>query len=287
MGSFSELPADTDHEFHPQIQNPRKGADLVKDPEMEAAIVAKLWKNYYNSRRSIEARNAIAEHYLQLVKVVAGKIAVALPAHVDREDLFSSGFFGLIDAIERFDINRNIKFETYAGTRIRGAILDYLRSKDWISVTMRQKIRKYEKTVQKLEVDNGRAPTDQEIADAMEVTLKELAVIEQHASAAASMISIESDGSAAGEAGVFDTSNRDINPMARVEQNAVQETLATAIDMLPEKERIVVTLYYYEELTLKEIGLILHLSEARISQIHSKAVIKMKAYLDKVKYSLV
>lgn len=259
---------------------------MVKDHEKDSAEVAKkLWRDYYSSRRSVAARNAIAEHYLQLVKVVAGRISVALPTHVDREDLFSSGFFGLIDAIERFDIGRNIKFETYAGLRIRGAILDYLRSKDWISVTMRQKIRKYEKTVQQLEAEHERAPTDQEIADSMQIDLKELAIIEQHASAAASILSIESDSASDGT--YFDVTNRDVNPLARVEQTAIRETLATAIDRLPEKERIVVSLYYYEELTLKEIGMILHLSEARISQIHSKAVIKLKNYLERVKHSLI
>ena len=150
---------------------------------------------------------------------------------------------------------------------------------------MRQKIRKYEKTVQQLEAEHERAPTDQEIADSMEVSLKELAIIEQHASAAASILSIESDSASDGT--YFDVTNRDVNPLARVEQTAIRETLATAIDRLPEKERIVVSLYYYEELTLKEIGMILHLSEARISQIHSKAVIKLKNYLERVKHSLI
>jgi len=132
-----------------------------------------LWLKY-KATKSVDVRNEIAEHYLQLVKIVCARLAVSLPPHLDRDDLLSSGFFGLLDAIDRFDVTRNVKFETYAGVRIRGAILDYLRSKDWIPVTMRQRIRKYEQTICRLESEFGRAATDEEIAAALDISLEEL-----------------------------------------------------------------------------------------------------------------
>ena len=129
----------------------------------KTAKVAALWKKY-KATKAVELRNELAEYYLPLVKIVGGRLAVSLPPHLDKDDLISSGFFGLMDAIERFDITRNIQFKTYAGVRIRGAMIDYLRSKDWIPTTMRQKIRKYEQTVYQLESQLGRSATDEEVA---------------------------------------------------------------------------------------------------------------------------
>ena len=132
-----------------------------------------VWRQY-KATGSVELRNVLAEHYLPLIKIVGGRLAISLPPHLDRDDLMSSGFFGLLDAIERFDLTRNIKFETYAGVRIRGAMIDYLRAKDWIPVTLRQKIRKYEQAVYKLENELGRSATDSEVAEALGVTMEEL-----------------------------------------------------------------------------------------------------------------
>ena len=119
------------------------------ESDTKSTDISALWIKYKETK-SVELRNTIAEHYLPLVRIVCGRLAVSLPQHLDKDDLLSSGFFGLLDAIDRFDITRNIKFETYAGVRIRGAMIDYLRSKDWIPVSMRQKIRKYEQNVCKL-----------------------------------------------------------------------------------------------------------------------------------------
>ncbi len=241
--------------------------------------ITAIWKRY-KATKSQELRNVLAEHYLSLIKIVGGRLAVSLPPHLDRDDLMSSGFFGLLDAIERFDINRNIKFETYAGVRIRGAMIDYLRSKDWIPVTMRQKIRKYEQTVYDLESKLGRNATDKEVAEALNITQEELKVLVGQCNAA-TIIPLE-------EYLKTDTPEAiDANPVETTEFLELKDTLAKAIDRLPEKERIVVSLYYYEELTLKEISLILHLSEARISQLHTKAVFRMRGYLAKMKASLV
>ena len=240
--------------------------------------VDSLWKSYQRNK-TVELRNQLAEHYLPLVKIVAGRLAISLPAHVDREDLLSSGFFGLLDAIDRYDLQRKNKFETYAGVRIRGAMIDHLRAKDWIPVTMRQKIRKYEQTVYRLETELGRSATDEELAEAMELSLEELHVLVGQLNSA-TVIPLEEYLRA-------DTPEAtDSSPEESAEYKELQETLAKAIDRLPEKERIVVSLYYYEELTLKEISLILHLSEARISQLHTKAVFRMRGYLARMKANL-
>ncbi len=231
-----------------------------------------LWRQYKESK-SVEVRNKLAEHYLPLVRIVGGRLAISLPPHLDRDDLLSSGFFGLLDAIDRFDLSRNIKFETYAGVRIRGAMIDYLRSKDWIPVTMRQKIRKYEQTVYRLENELGRSATDKEIAAALEISLEELQVLVGQCNAA-TVIPLEEYLKTDSAETAADT-----NPEDAMEFLELKDMLAKAIDRLAEKERTVISLYYYEELTLKEISLILHLSEARISQLHTKAVMKMRNYL--------
>ncbi len=250
------------------------------NPDKNEAItdVDSLWKSYQRNK-SIDLRNQLAEHYLPLVKMVAGRLAISLPAHVDREDLLSSGFFGLLDAIDRYDLQRKNKFETYAGVRIRGAMIDHLRAKDWIPVTMRQKIRKYEQTVYRLETELGRSATDEELAEAMELSLEDLHVLVGQLNSA-TVIPLEEYLRA-------DTPEAsDSSPSESAEYKELQETLAKAIDRLPEKERTVVSLYYYEELTLKEISLILHLSEARISQLHTKAVFRMRGYLARMKANL-
>jgi len=237
----------------------------------EKIDVSALWQQY-KENKTVEVRNQLAEHYLPLVRLVGGRLAISLPPHLDRDDLLSSGFFGLLDAIDRFDVSRNIKFETYAGVRIRGAMIDYLRAKDWIPVTMRQKIRKYEQTVYRLENELGRSATDKEIADALEISLDELQVLVGQCNAA-TVIPLEEylqNDSA---------ETADNNPADAMEMLEIKDMLAKAIDKLAEKERTVISLYYYEELTLKEISLILHLSEARISQLHTKAVLKMRNFL--------
>jgi len=240
--------------------------------------VTELWKQY-KINKSVAIRNKLAEMYLPLVKIVCGRLAVSLPPHLDRDDLLSSGFFGLLDAIDRFDINRNVKFETYAGVRIRGSMLDYLRSKDWIPVTMRQKIRRYEQTVYRLESELGRSATDKEVAEALGITLDELQTLVSQCNAA-TVIPLEEYIKADSPESI------DANPSDTAEFLELKDTLARAIDRLPEKERIVVSLYYYEELTLKEISLILKLSEARISQLHTKAIFRMRGYLARAKENM-
>ena len=249
------------------------------ESDAKAKDITALWLKYKDNK-TIELRNEIAENYLPLVRMVCGRLAVSLPQHLDKDDLLSSGFFGLLDAIDRFDVTRNIKFETYAGVRIRGAMIDYLRSKDWIPVSMRQKIRKYEQTVCRLENELGRTATDDELAEALEISLEELQTLVNQSNSATVIPLEEYLRTDAAEA-------IDTNPANSTELFEIKETLAKAIERLPERERLVVSLYYYEEMTLKEISLVLHLTEARISQLHTKAIIKMRGYLAQSKEELV
>lgn len=224
-----------------------------------------IWERYRVSK-SVELRNEIAERYLPLVKIVCGRLAVSLPAHVDKDDLLSSGFFGLLDAIERYDIRREIKFETYAGVRIRGAMLDYLRAKDWLPVGVRQKLRLYEKTAAELENRFGRRATDDELAKELNVDKDEIRHMVNLSNSAA-FLPLEEYLKT--EEGARDWSG-DLD---------LQATLGRAVSILPERERLVVTLYYYEEMTLKEISLVMKLTEARISQMHKKALMTMREFL--------
>lgn len=249
------------------------------ESDAKAKDMTALWLKY-KANKTIELRNEIAENYLPLVRIVCGRLAVSLPQHLDKDDLLSSGFFGLLDAIDRFDVTRNIKFETYAGVRIRGAMIDYLRSKDWIPVSMRQKIRKYEQTVCRFENELGRTATDDELAEALEISLEELQTLVNQSNSATVIPLEEYLRTDAAEA-------IDTNPANSTELFEIKETLAKAIERLPERERLVVSLYYYEEMTLKEISLVLHLTEARISQLHTKAIMKMRGYLAQSKEELV
>ncbi|MBR2214281.1 MAG: FliA/WhiG family RNA polymerase sigma factor [Selenomonadaceae bacterium] len=246
--------------------------------EAKEVDVTSLWQRY-QEHKTTEIRNELAEYYLPMVRVVAGRLAVSLPAHVERDDLLSSGFFGLLDAIDRYDMQRKNKFETYAGVRVRGAMLDYLRSKDWIPVTARQRIKKYEQAVFELENQLGRPATDEEIAAKLEITVPELQNIIGQLNVA-TVVPLDEYL----RADTVDLKNS--NPGERLEQEELQQALAGAIDRLPDKERTVVSLYYYDELTLKEISLILHLSEARICQLHTKAIFRLRGYLARMKSSL-
>jgi RNA polymerase sigma factor for flagellar operon FliA len=245
----------------------------------EETDITKLWQEYQDSRKP-DLREKIISHYLFLVKLVAGRIAIGLPSHVDKDDLVSNGFFGLLDAVDRYDFSRGIKFETYAVARIRGSILDAIRAQDWVPSTIRQKARQYEKTVAQLENQYGRSATDEEIAHAMGTTISELQSLIAKLNVS-TIIPLEE------YAKTETSSERNFNLSQNIEEQELKDTLAKAIDRLPEKEKRVVTLYYYEGLTLKEISLILKLSEARISQLHTKAVFRLRGALSRIKSSLI
>lgn len=233
--------------------------------------VRELWV-LYSQNKDLEIRNKLVEHYLPLVNTIAGRLAISLPNHVDTDDLKVSGYFGLMDAIDRYDYNRGNKFETYAGIRISGAMKDDLRSRDWISVSLRQKIKKYEAAVISLEGSLGRTPTDDELADELEINVEQLHALEQQVSASTIIPLGEYIKTETAATAVSD-------PTKSLESIELKETLANAIDQLSEKERLVVSLYYHEELTMKEISQVLHLSEARICQLHTKAIFKLRGFL--------
>ncbi len=244
-----------------------------------------LWQNYLVSK-SPATREAIILKYAPLVKYVAGRVAIGLPSNVEFDDLVSFGVFGLMDAIEKFDLSRGIKFETYAIARIRGAILDGLRSNDWVPRSVRQKARELERVCAELENYLGRSATDQEISEAMNISIQDFYQLLSEVSCTTLssldelwMVHSNEDDSVR----VLDLvkNNDSEDPLHQVEIEEVKTTLANAIDSLPERERMVIALYYYEGLTLKEIGEIMEISESRVSQIHTKAIFRLRGRLNR------
>ncbi|MET3983648.1 RNA polymerase sigma factor WhiG [Streptomyces sp. PvR034] len=241
-----------------------------------------LWRSYKESGDE-RLREQLILHYSPLVKYVAGRVSVGLPPNVEQADFVSSGVFGLIDAIEKFDIERSIKFETYAITRIRGAMIDELRALDWIPRSVRQKARAVERAYATLEAQLRRTPTETEVADEMGVALEELHAVFSQLSLA-NVVALEELLHVGGEGdrlSLMDTLEDTAadNPVAVAEDRELRRLLARAINTLPDREKTVVTLYYYEGLTLAEIGNVLGVTESRVSQIHTKSVLQLRAKL--------
>lgn len=242
-----------------------------------------LWKAFKRTGDRA-AREALILRYAPLVKYVAGRLAVALPASVDFDDLVSYGTFGLIDAVEKFELSRGVKFETYALARIRGGIIDGLRLSDWVPRSVRQKARHFETVSQRLESSLGRAATDAELAAALELSAEEYQnlVSELACTTLTSLDEVWRGDEDGGDGvrmldGLADENAED--PLASAEFSELKRALAAAVDQLPERERLVIALYYREGLTLKEIGRVLEVTEARVSQIHTKAVLRLRGKL--------
>ncbi|MBM3674208.1 MAG: RNA polymerase sigma factor WhiG [Actinobacteria bacterium] len=249
---------------------------------MDAAeVVAALWQQYKDDGTT-EVRELLILHYSPLVKFVAGRVAVGLPQSIEQADLVSYGIFGLIDAIDKFDPARGFKFETYAISRIKGAIIDELRSIDWVPRSVRSKARSIESAYSKLENELKRTPEDKEVA-------RELGVSEQELSQSLSQISfvgvvaldeLLSAGDRGSGTTVGDTvADRVNDPVAAFEVDEMKHLLADAINRMPDRERLVLTLYYYEGLTLAEIGDVLGVTESRVCQIHTKAILQLRSRL--------
>ncbi len=245
---------------------------------MNAECKAKLWEEYSKCKTS-QNREKIIIEYAGLVKIVAGRLSMYLGYNVEYDDLVGYGIFGLIDAVDKYDYTKGVKFETYASFRIRGAILDEIRKMDWIPRTLRQKQRKIDTAFQKIESEQGRMATDEEVAKELEISLEEFDVW-QSQTKVSSLLSLDEymeQGSEvkmeASLSGQYET------PEKIVEKQELKEILVKTLDTLTEKEKKVITLYYYEDLTLKEISSILEVSESRISQLHTKALQKMKLKL--------
>jgi RNA polymerase sigma factor for flagellar operon FliA len=237
----------------------------------------KLWEDY-EKHKTPDLREKIILEYAGLVKIVAGRLSIYLGYNVEYEDLVSYGTFGLIDAIDKFDFDKGVKFETYASVRIRGAILDQIRKMDWIPRTLRQKQKKIDNAYKKIELETGRPATDEEIARELEISLDELDDWQGQAKSS-NLISLD-EYMEQGESKVDIPSSADYaQPEKVVEQAALKQILLEALELLTEKEKKVILLYYYEELTLKEISAILEVTESRVSQLHTKALQKLRVKL--------
>lgn len=247
---------------------------------MDEAGKKKLWEEYAKTQ-SPELREKIILEYAPLVKVVAGRLSMYLGYNVEYEDLVSYGIFGLIDAIDKFDCMKDVKFETYASLRIRGAILDQIRKMDWIPRTIRQKQKKIDAVIKEIETRCGRNATDEEIAEGLGITEDEY-VEWQSQMKITNVVSLneflEQGSEVSNEASHTKSAQFD-SPEEVLERDELKRILAETLEMLTEKERKVIVLYYYEELTLKEISSILEVSESRISQLHTRALQKMKGRL--------
>lgn len=252
---------------------------MIIDPAKQQDIT-EAWRLYKDFGDS-QARDRLILAYSPLVKYVAGRMSSGLPAHVEEGDLVSYGLLGLIGALERFDPSRNIKFETYAVPRIKGSIIDELRALDWVPRSVRSWARKVEAAVTQLENTLTRAPTDEETADELGVTTDEYQDILSQISCA-SVVALDefwdSTGQSQDKVNFIDTiEDSDApDPSRAYRIQVVKETLTLAIERLPERERIVIGLYYYEGLTLKEIGEVLGVTESRVSQLHTKAVLRLR-----------
>ena len=249
---------------------------------MDADLDA-LWDEYKRLQDQ-SLRDQLILHYSPLVKYVAGRVAIGLPQNVEQADLVSYGIFGLIDAVEKFDPRRGYKFETYAIARIKGAILDELRSIDWVPRSVRAKARQLEKSYAKLEGSLRRAPTDEELANELGITEEQLQNLLSQLSFVG-LVALDEMLSVGGEKGDKLTLGDTLedkgaeDPVLAFEGEETKFLLARAINQLPEREKIVVTLYYYEGLTLAEIGKVLGVTESRICQMHTKAVLQLRAKL--------
>jgi RNA polymerase sigma factor for flagellar operon FliA len=247
----------------------------MSEPEPD---IDRLWAEYKKSGQR-EQRDQLIVHYSPLVKYVAGRVATGLPQSVDQADLVSYGIFGLIDAIEKFDLGRGFKFETYAIARIKGNILDELRSIDWVPRSVRAKARAIEKAYSSLEGKLHRTPTDTELAEELDLTDDQLQTTLGQISFTG-LVALDEmlSGDRSDSATLGDTlPDGGVGPVAAYEVEEMRHILADAINRLPEREKTVLTLYYYEGLTLAEIGSILGVTESRVCQIHTKSVIQLRA----------
>ena len=239
-----------------------------------------LWIEYRRTGDK-DLRERLVVNYAPLVKYVASRLGSGLPAHVEEGDLISYGLLGLMNAVDRYDPERDIKFETYAIARIRGSIIDELRTLDWVPRSVRSRAREIERAIRELESKLGRAPGDEEIASKVGISVIELeeSLIDISRSSLAALDELWSTSGEGDQISLLDTleDTGSVRPADALDETEVREALAEAISRLPEREKLVVTLYYYEELTLREIGEVLGVTESRVSQLHTKAILRMRS----------
>jgi len=253
------------------------------ETNVKAVELRDLWRRYKDDGDE-RARERLVVAYSPLVKFIAGRMASGLPSHVEEGDLISYGLLGLIGAIERFDLEREIKFETFAVARVKGAIIDELRSLDWVPRSVRARARDVEKANAKLEGKLQRSPTDEEMAEELKITVEDfqnalLEIANSSVLALDDLWTFADPEGGGGQISVLDTITdpNAVDPESEAQSSEVKDRLADAIESLPERERLVIALYYYENLTLREIGEVLGVTESRVSQLHTKAVLALRS----------
>jgi RNA polymerase sigma factor for flagellar operon FliA len=264
----------------PSRSTPPPRADAKRAPQRSDEGLEQIWITYKRTHDQ-NLRNLLIEQHMALVRTIAERLLQTLPKSIDIDDLTSAGTFGLMDAIDGFDLTRGIKFKTYCTTRIRGSILDELRSQDWVPRLVRLKAHRLEKAVRKLESDLGRDPNSYEIAEAMGITITELHATEAEAHAK-TIFSLsekwdESEDDKEMEKVEILADKKGPDPVHTIHQRDVLELITRN---LTKKERLIIIMYYYEGLTMREIGEIMELTESRVCQIHSNVMARLKAQLD-------
>ncbi|TMV52057.1 FliA/WhiG family RNA polymerase sigma factor [Paenibacillus mesophilus] len=258
----------------------------MTQPKQSPLSNIEIWKQW-KSEGLLSAKQLLIEHYLPLVDFVVGRLLIGLPKNVSRDDISSYGIMGLIDAIEKFDYERGLQFETYASWRIRGAMIDGLRQGDWVPRSVREKAKKIEDAYQKLEQHYLRSVTDAEMSEYLSISEKEFQQMLQEISITTVCSfddPIKEEETETRLSLMVDEKAK--NPESQVNDFFLKESLAKAIDKLTEKERTVVSLFYYEELSLSEIAEVMSLSPSRISQLHSKAILRLRGSLGRWKNQL-
>lgn len=241
-----------------------------------------IWKQY-QATRDPQIRETLILEYSHLIKFIAGRLNIYFGSNIEYDDLISYGVFGLIDAIDKYDVNKGVKFETYASLRIRGSIIDSIRELDWVPRSLRQKNKELEKAYREVENDLGHSATDTDIANKMKISMDEFYKLLNDVNVT-TMVSLEDFLEQNYEIGMdFSGTSKTGRPEHEAELSELKDILGDSIDKLPEKEKLVLTLYYYEELTLKEISAIMKVSESRISQLHTKAILRLRGKLARQK----
>lgn len=264
--------------------------DFVQTQPLDEEEENKLWREFKKTKSSA-LRDKFIRQYMPLVKYVAGKVSVGLPASIEFDDLVGFGQFGLLDAITKFDPDKGVKFKTYAVTRIRGAIFDEMRQLDWVPRSVRQKSKEIEDTIGDLESRLGRPATDAEVAKEMNMSEEEFqqTVMKVSGTSVLSLNDVWYSGDDNDHMSIGDSieSPSSLNPDVQVEREEIRKVIIEAINELPEKEKMVIVLYYHEDLTFKEIGQVLDVSESRISQLHTKANLRLRAKLTNLRRGII
>ena len=256
-----------------------------KIKRMSEEELAQLWQEYSNDRNNKTIRDTLIVQYIYLIRYVVGRVKVTLPATISVEDIAGYGVEGLINAIERYSIQKNTRFETYALIRIRGAILDKIRAQDFLPRSLRKKIKDIKSAQEHLKQELGRMPTTLEVANYLEMDPDKVTQIMSEDSTITSIY--DKKGSADDSVEVIDTiqDTNTLNPQEKAEEKNVKEQLGKALTRLPERERIIMVLYYQENMTLKEIGQTINMSESRVCQLHAQAIMKLKNILSETRAS--